>query len=75
MHIGKSCIDALCKELDVGAWKVKVEPDVQTGEASRQEYFAGQEKMKQKQEQMYLGDLLSENGSHSTIVLQRKNKG
>ena len=75
MHIGKSCIETLCRELDVGAWKIKVETDMKTGEASRQEYFSGQEKMKQKEEQMYLGDLLSDNGSHSKNVLNRKNKG
>jgi hypothetical protein len=75
MHIGKSCIEALCKELDAGAWKINVETGMKTGEASRQEYFSGQEKMKQKEEQMYLGDLLSDNESHSKNVLNRKNKG
>ena len=75
MHIGKTCNEALCKEMDVGGWKVKVETDIKTGEASRHEYFAGQENMKEKEEQMYLGDLLSANGSHAKNVLHRKDKG
>jgi hypothetical protein len=75
MHIGKTCIDALCKDLDVGGWKIKVKTDTETGQASRHEYFAGQEKMKKKEEQMYLGDLLSADGSHLKNVMHRKNKG
>ena len=75
IYVGKTCVDALCKELDVGGWQVKVEIDTKTGQASRCEYFVGQEKMKQKEEQMYFGDLLSANGSHTNNVIQRKNKG
>ena len=75
MHIGKTCNDALCKDVDVGGWNIDVKIDAITGEASREEYFAGQVKMGSKQEQMYLGDLLSANGSHGPNVLQRKNKG
>ena len=75
MHIGKTCNDALCKDVDVGGWNIDVKIDAITGEASREEYFAGQVKMGSKQEQMYLGDLLSASGSHGPNVLQRKNKG
>ena len=32
-------------------------------------------KMKKKEDQMYLGDLLSADGSHSKHVMHRKNKG
>ena len=48
MHIGRTCIETLCKDVDVFGWKVEVKTDTKTGEVSRHEYFAGQENMKEK---------------------------
>ena len=75
MHIGRGESNILCKDLQVGGWKVDVITDPITGKCSRSESFIGYEKMKIKKEQTYLGDLLSNDGSHTKNVQQRSNKG
>ena len=75
LHVGKSYNKTLCKDLTVGGWKVEVESDPDTGKSYYSEYFAGQEKMQVKEEQMYLGDVISSNGKHLKNVLHRKSKG
>ena len=49
--------------------------DPVTGQVSQSEYFAGNVKMGEKEEQMYLGDLLSSNGKHAKNISHRKGKG
>ena len=75
MGIGKGENNILCKDLQVGGWKVDVVTHPTTGKCSRSESFSGYEKMKIKKEQTYLGDLLSNDGSHTKNVQQRSNKG
>ena len=75
MHIGKLESDALCKDLHVGSWKIDVIDDPITGKPSNKEYFDGNEIMKIKNEQTYLGDLISADGTHTKKVHQRSNKG
>ena len=75
MHIGRGKGDVLCKDLHVGAWKTDIISDPVTGECSRSEYFSGYEKMNQKDDQTYLGDVLSSDGSHTKNIQQRRNKG
>ena len=75
MHIGKTINKTICKDLYVGEWKEDVETDPDTGEAYISENFAGDVKMKTKEEQMYLGDVVSANGKHLKNVLHRKAKG
>ena len=57
------------------SWKVEVETDEETGACSQSETFGGLEKMKVKQEQTYLGDVISTDGKHAKNVMARKNKG
>lgn len=75
LHIGKTCNETLCSDLTVGSWKNKVETDDDTGECFQTEYFEGQVKMKVKDEQLYLGDIISSDGKHEKNVHARKNKG
>ena len=75
MHIGKTNSELLCKDLSVGEWKEKIIEDPNTGKCSRSEYFNGNVKMEKKQEQLYLGDIISSNGTHTKNVQQRSNKG
>jgi hypothetical protein len=75
LHIGKSCNETLCRDLFVGGWKTEVDTDEITGKSSQKEHFAGMEKMKVKEEQMYLGDIISSDGNHLKNVQHRKNKG
>ena len=74
MHIGKSN-NILCKDLYVGGWRVDVVTDPFTGKVSNSESYNGLEKMKVKQEQTYLGDLISSDGTHTKKVQERSNKG
>ena len=75
MHIGKENSDVLCQELHVGEWKNQVEDDPVTRKYKMTEYFNGNVKMEIRNEQKYLGDLLSSDGSHTKNVQERRNKG
>jgi hypothetical protein len=75
LHIGKTRNETLCKDLFVGGWKVDVVEDTETGLCGQTEHFGGMEMMKEKQEQMYLGDIISADGTHSKNIQHRKNKG
>ena len=75
LHIGRTCNDLLCTDLYVDGWKVEVLKDEKSGKCYQNEYFVGPEKMKVKEEQTYLGDVISADGSHSKNVQSRKNKG
>ena len=74
MHIGKTCNPTLCRDLYVDGWKLEVVTDPVTGTCLQKEIFTGPEKMEVKQEQVYLGDLISSDGKHSKNVQARKNK-
>ena len=75
MHIGKTCNEALCRDLFVGGWKREVVEDPVTGQVLQTEFFGSLEKMQVKTEQMYLGDVISADGRQHHNVQQRKNKG
>ena len=75
MHVGKTKDDFLCKDLYVGGWKTEVVTDPVTGSCAQTDIFQGDEKMKLKQEQLYLGDLLSADGTHTKNVQLRRGKG
>ena len=74
LHVGKTCNKTLCADLHVDGWRLDVVTDHATGLTYQKEIFAGQEKMKMKGEQMYLGDVVSADGKHDKNVLLRKNK-
>ena len=75
LHVGKTRNETLCSDLFVGGWKVDVVEDTETGLCGQTEHFGGMEMMKEKQEQMYLGDIISADGSHAKNIQHRKNKG
>ena len=75
LHVGKSHDDTLCRDLFVDGWKSDVITDVNSGKVSQNESFSGPELMEEKEEQMYLGDIISSDGSHNKNVQARKNKG
>ena len=75
LHVGRTCNESQCNDLYVDGWKVEVLTDEKTGKCYQNEYFVGPEKMKVKEEQTYLGDVVSADGSHLKNVLSRKNKG
>ena len=59
----------------MGGWKTEIVEDPVTGKCSKSEYFNGFEKMKVKEEQTYLGDSISVDGTHTKNVQLRSNKG
>jgi hypothetical protein len=75
MHVGKSRSEDMCKDLFVNGWSIEVETDPDTGFSSQTDVFTGKEKMEVKQEQLYLGDLLAADGTHTKSVQLRSNKG
>ena len=74
LHVGKHD-DTLCRDLFVDGWKIDVMTDATTGKVFQTESFRGPELMGGKDEQMYLGDIISSDGSHNKNVQARKNKG
>ena len=74
LHVGKTCNEAICPDLFVDGWKLEVETE-ETGKCFQKESFGGQEKMEEKKDQVYLGDVISSNGTHQKNVQARKNKG
>ena len=75
LHKGKTCNETLCQELSVGGWKVEAEINKDTGKCTQNEFCAGQEKMKLKEEQLYLGDIISSDGKHDKNIKSRRNRG
>ena len=75
LHVGKTCNETLCKDLFLDDWKLKVEINDDAGEIAQAEYFGGVEKLTQKQEQKYFGDIVSAEGKQNSNILARKTKG
>jgi hypothetical protein len=75
LHVGKTHDENLCKDLFVDGWKVDVSTYAITGKCVQTENFLGPEQMGEKYEQMYLGDIISADGSHNKNVQARRNKG
>ena len=74
LHIGKTCNENLCKDLFVDSWRLDVVKNSETGQFEQKESFGGQEKMKVKHEQVYLGDVISDDGKQVKNVQARKGK-
>ena len=75
LHVGKTHDDTLCRDLFVDGWKIDVMTDATTGKVFQNETFSGPELMGEKDEQMYLVDIISSDGSHNKNGQARKNKG
>ena len=71
---GKHAMKQYVLSFFVDGWKLEVETD-ETGKCFQKESFGGQEKMEEKKDQVYLGDVISSNGTHQKNVQARKNKG
>ena len=54
---------------------MEVETDEATGVCTHSESYGGLEVMKVKQEQVYLGHVISTDGKHTKNVMARENKG
>ena len=74
MHVGKTCNPTLCRDLFVDGWNVEVEEDPVTGKCIQKDTFGGKVQIKEKQEQVYLGDVIFVDGKHDKNIVARKNK-
>ena len=74
LHVGRTCNKTFCKDLNVAGWKLEVVEDTHSGKIVQKESFGGEEKMEEKTEQVYLGDVISSDGKHSKNIQARKNK-
>ena len=74
LHVGKTCNKNLCKDLFVDEWKVEAIENENNGQVTQIETFVGKKKMVTKTEQLYLGDVISEDGKHDKNIKARENK-
>ena len=72
LHVGKTCNEAICKDLHVDGWRIDLIENVDSGKIEQEECFNGLEKMMQKADQVYLGDIISADGKHLRNVKARK---
>ena len=73
MHVGSK--RTFCPELRVDSWEVKQSEDVQTGEKVLIDEFAGAKRMDSSEHEKYLGDVISNDGSNTKNVQDRRAKG
>ena len=76
LHVGKNCSESLCPQLTVDEWKLDLTADnTNPNVLYQKERFAGPAVMCQKEEQLYLGDLISADGRQDKNIDRRKKKG
>ena len=75
MHIGKYCEDFKCQNLMVDSWEeVEVKND-ETGITQIEDTFVGEELMEEKDDEKYLGDVISNDGRNLKNIKARIAKG
>ena len=70
MHIGKTCED-----LYVDSWKETEQKNYETGKDEVKDICLGEEVMEEKDEEKYLGDIISKDGRNLKNIKARVNKG
>ena len=75
IHIGKYCEDFKCQNLMVDSWEeVEVKND-ETGITQIEDTFVGEELMEEKDDEKYLGDVISNDGRNLKNIKARIAKG
>ena len=75
LHVGHTLEDYKCQDLSVDKWtEVEVQNEV-TGEQELKDIFTGEQVMEQKEEEKYLGDLISVDGRNIKNIKARIAKG
>ena len=73
MHVGrKTCY---CPDLYIDTWKVKPIDEFEASPGGVGDIFEGDAKMDDSEEEKYLGDLISADGTHTKNIKARKAKG
>jgi hypothetical protein len=73
LHVGKT--QHVCPELYVDDWKMKKVKEYETGIRNLEDVFDGDFPMEEVQDEKYLGDILTNDGTNTKNVESRKSKG
>ena len=75
LHIGKNHEEYKCLPLYVDSWERLEEKDKDTGEIELKDVCVGEEQMEEKDDEKYLGDIVSKDGRNIKNIKARVNKG
>ena len=75
IHIGKTKEDFKCQPLFVDNWKENTVEECETGTIRIEDVCEGEDVMEEKQEEKYLGDVISRDGRNIKNIQARVNKG
>ena len=75
MHVGKCRNEEICSNLQVDGWEVNNVTDIETGNTTQVDEYAGYHDMKKVDSEKYLGDILSSDGKNLRNINARKNRG
>ena len=64
MHVGKYQQSYKCSDIFLDSWEVKEAEHLQTGKVFLKETFLGQQKINQVNNEKYLGDQISADGTN-----------
>ena len=75
LHIGKNYEEYKCHPIYVDSWERLEEKDKDTGETELKDVCVGEEQMEEKDDEKYLGDIVSKDGRNIKNIKARVNKG
>ena len=75
IHIGKYCEEHKCQPLYVDKWEEAEEENKETGNVELVDVCLGEEIMEEKEDEKYLGDVISKDGRNLKNIKARVNKG
>ena len=75
IHVGKYCEDFKCQNLTVDNWEEIEVTNEETGKVEMEDHFIGEETMEEKNEEKYLGDIISNDGRNIKNIKARVSKG
>ena len=75
MHIGKAYNEAVCPDLEIDGWDVKVVEDFNTKEVTMEDEYSGAQKMEEVSHEKYLGNIISSEGKNKKNITARVNRG
>ena len=75
IHIGKYCDEYKCLPLFVENWEEKKPEIIKSFDIKINDVLRGEEEMESKDEEKYLGDIISSDGKNSKNIHARVNKG
>ena len=75
MHIRKTKEDYKCQPLFVDNWEEKAVEECETGTIQIEDVCEGEDLMEEKEEEKFLGDVISKDGRNIKNIQARVNKG